>query len=84
MTPLWRFLTLALFWFYTFYALANAAFALWNPSGWIRARWTAKRSFHPERNPLSNGDIRAYGGLFSFLAILGAVLAIKLTLALLR
>ena len=65
-----------------FYMIANAAYALSNPQGWVRARWTARRGIDPDT--WSNGDIRAFGVFFTAAAVGWGWVTIKLTLRLLQ
>jgi hypothetical protein len=56
--------------------IANAAFALSNPRGWVRSRWTARRGLDPETS--SDGDIRAFGVFFALAAIGWGWVTVKL------
>jgi hypothetical protein len=62
--------------------IANAAFALSNPQGWVRSRWTARRGFDPETT--SDGDIRAFGVFFAIAAIGWGWVTVKLLIRLLE
>jgi hypothetical protein len=77
-------MVLPLLWFSVLYVFANAAFALADPQGWIKARWTAKRSIHRDSDPWSNGDIRGVGVFFALVGLALAALSVKVTIAFLR
>ena len=65
-----------------FYMIANAAFALSNPHGWVRSRWTARRGIDPET--WSDGGIRAFGVFFAIAAIGWGWVTVKLVIRLLE
>jgi hypothetical protein len=67
-------------WSFAFHALANAILALRNPSGWLAARRTARRSFDPVNNSLRDGYIFLAGVVFVVSGAGLVVLAVNVTL----
>ena len=76
------FIILSVLGLFTVYGLANAVFAFKNPSGWLRASWTATRGFDLNGDPPpTKGDVRTMGVFLLFFACVAGFLAIKYILA---
>jgi hypothetical protein len=80
-----RYVGLIVFRCFAAYGFANGIFALRNPYGWLRAKWTARRGYDAgDDPPPSIGDIRGMGLFFLFTAFVAAWIATKVTLRILR
>jgi hypothetical protein len=75
------YLGVVLCWLFAIYGFANGVYALRDPYGWLRAKWTATRGYDLNADPPpSTGEIRGNGTCSLFIAIVATWVATKITL----
>jgi hypothetical protein len=76
-----KYVILVGWWLGTLYFLANGIFAIRSPTGWLRARWAAKRSLGSD-TPATG--VRLLGLVFIVLGAVMATLSYQFLLRVLR